>query len=264
MKISMETITPARAEEILAGNTRNRHLRSTLVSQYASDMVAGRWKETHQGIAINCDGTLLDGQHRLAAIVQSNTTQRMLVATGVPSESQVAMDDHAKRAAHDSLTLDRGETVTATDVAVARGVLRFAGADNRGITKGEVAELLDKLAEPLRFIAPYMATKQRGVTAAPVWSAVVVAWFYVKDLSRLSQFCEVLCGRQIPESDSDKAATMAREWLLRSGASDGGQKHEAFRKVQRAIVAFMEYKPVGKLYGTAVHYPWPLIDPVRE
>jgi len=263
MKVSMETITPARAMELLEHNTRNRHLRAALVSQYAADMKAGRWMETHQGIAVNCDGTLLDGQHRLAAIIESGTTQRMLVASGVPSESQLAMDDHAKRSANDALTLDRGELVTATDVAIVRGVSMYAANDKRAVSRGEVAELIDALGEPLRFVSPYLTNKQRGVTAAPVWSAVVLAWFYAKDLSRLAEFCEVLCGKKRADSEADQAATILREWLLKTGASYQ-YRVEAFRKTQRAIVAFMDRKPIGKLYGTDIHYPWPLVDPVRQ
>ena len=263
MQVTIENITPARAAELLTANTNNRPLRRTVVEHYADEMKTGRWLLTHQGIALNCDGTLLDGQHRLAAIVESGMPQRMVVTRGVPSASQIAMDDHAKRSASDSISLDRGEVVTQTTVAIARSVTRYAKGDNRQVSKQEVAQMIDTLRSPLAFIEPFIATKQRGVTAACVWSAVVLAWFYVRDLDRLGDFCRILCGQELPSGDGDKPAVLLREWLLRTGVRQSTY-HEAFRKTQRAIVAFMEYHSIGKLYGTSVHYPWPLIDPVRS
>ncbi len=103
MDLSVETITAKQAEKYLQFNTNNRPLRKSLVSQYAKDMASGNWRLTHQGVAFNCDGTLLDGQHRLAAIVQSGVTVQMLVARGVDSRNQLVMDDHAKRSAGDAL-----------------------------------------------------------------------------------------------------------------------------------------------------------------
>jgi hypothetical protein len=262
MQVTIETITPDIASAILKGNTRNRTLRRGLVELYAAEMKAGRWLETHQGIAINCDGTLLDGQHRLAAIVESGVSQKMVVTRGVPSASQIAMDDHAKRSAADSIALDRGVHVDATTVAIARGVVRYSSGDNSPISKQEVASIMDALRSPMQFVSPFIAAKQRGVTAACVWCAVVLAWFYVRDLERLAEFCRILVGQELAESDGDKAAVMLREWLLRTGAPSSVQ-HEAFRKTQRAIVAFMDRSSIGKLYGTTVHFPWPTVDPLR-
>jgi hypothetical protein len=261
MKVSVEMITPQIALEILDGNTRNRKLRQSVVDRYAAEMKAGRWLETHQGIAINCDGTLLDGQHRLAAIVESGVSQKMVVTRGVSASSQIAMDDHAKRSPSDSISLDRGVVVTPMTVAIARSVSR-SPSGVKAISAQEVAVIIDAIWAPLSFAAPFLVTKQRGVTSSSVWAAIVLAWFYVKDLGRLAQFCRILSGHEMPESEGDRAAVMLREWLLRSGAPASG-KNDAFKKTQRAIVAFMDGKGVGRLYGTDVYYPWPLVDPVR-
>lgn len=263
MHTSIETITPAIAAQMLKRNTHNRALRAALVDMYAREMKNLQWRETHQGIAINCDGTLLDGQHRLAAIVQSGRAQKMVVARGVPSASQIVMDDHAKRSAADAITLDGGAIVDAMTVAIARGVVRYASGDSSPMSRQEIASIVVLLRRPVQFIAPFIATRQRGVTAACVWTAVVLAWFYARDLDRLSAFCRILAGKELPEGDSDKAAVMLREWLFKTGASPSVH-HDAFRKTQRAIVAFMDRLAIGKLYGTTVHFPWPLVDPLRD
>lgn len=266
MKMTVETITPEMAAEFLKLNTRNRKLRPSLVAQYASDMRAGRWLLTHQGIAINCDGTVLDGQHRLAAIIESGVAIRMVIARGVLATSQVAMDDHAKRSCADAITLDRGENVSTAFVAIVKGACELSRGGGAGVrlTRRAVSETLDVMRPALEFVNEFLEPKQRGVTSSAVWSAVALAWFYVEDVDRLKEFCVVLTGRDMPASDHDRAAVVLREWLLRSGAKAGSAwRIEAHKKTQRAVVAFVERKNIEKLYGTNLYFTWPLTDAVR-
>lgn len=60
-------------------NDNNRNINYAKVKKMAKDMKEGHWDTTHQGIAIASDGTLVDGQHRLLAIVESGVTVRMNV-----------------------------------------------------------------------------------------------------------------------------------------------------------------------------------------
>jgi hypothetical protein len=266
MDLSVETITAKQAEKYLQFNINNRPLRKSLVNQYAKDMAAGNWRLTHQGVAFNCDGTLLDGQHRLAAVVQSGATVQMLVARGVDSRNQLVMDDHAKRSAGDALSLARKEKITQSEVAVIRGAIELSADRNWAkcrMTKQDLDGVLDTFRQPLNFVAEKMPNNERGITSAPVKASVVLAWFYVKDLERLKTFCDVLTGKILPENDGDRAAVVLREWLLRSGMQSSVQRVEGFKKTQRAIVAFNEHKDIGKLYGTTTYYPWPLVEPVR-
>lgn len=102
-------ITPEFASELLAQhNTHNRSMRRRVVAAYAADMAAGKWRETGEGIKRSHDGTLLDGQHRLAAIAEAGVTVRMLVVGNLPAEAQEAVDGGAKRRFSDILHL-RGE-----------------------------------------------------------------------------------------------------------------------------------------------------------
>ena len=265
MELTVETITPKQAEKYLQFNTHNRPLRNSLVMQYAKDMASGNWRLTHQGVAFNCDGTLLDGQHRLSAIVESGATVQMLVARGVDSRNQLVMDDHAKRSAGDALSLVRNEKITQRDVAVMRAAVELcrSGRAEARMTKQDLDGVIDTFRPALNFVAEMMPSDERGVTSAPVKSAICLAWFYVKDIERLKSFCDVVTGKSLPENTGDRAAVTLREWLLRTGMQWGASRTDGFKKTQRAIVAFLDHKDVGKLYGTTVYYPWPLIDPAR-
>lgn len=102
---AVETIDPHTAKDILGANTHNRNLRFRVVDSYAADMATGSWQENGDSIKIATDGTLLDGQHRLHAIVESGTTQRMLVVRNLPMSAQDVVDTGAKRTFSDVLKL---------------------------------------------------------------------------------------------------------------------------------------------------------------
>lgn len=78
-------ITPEMAREMLALNIENnRRINKERVAMYANAMRDGEWTLTHQGIAFNEDGKLVDGQHRLQAVVNSGATVKMMVTRDVP------------------------------------------------------------------------------------------------------------------------------------------------------------------------------------
>lgn len=71
-------VTPEMADELLALNDeKNRRLSRHTVEKYAEDMSSGRWGRTNTnpiGVMVDDNGrivSLLDGQHRLAAVVMS-------------------------------------------------------------------------------------------------------------------------------------------------------------------------------------------------
>jgi hypothetical protein len=85
MKTQVEKITPQMASDILESrNPHNRNVSESTVQAYANDMKNGRWSLTHQGIAFDENNNLIDGQHRLWAIVFANVTVELMVTTGVP------------------------------------------------------------------------------------------------------------------------------------------------------------------------------------
>lgn len=86
MKITEELITPEMAEQYLTKNTNNfRKLNFNKVKLYASDMRNGRWEYNGDPIRFNNEGILIDGQHRLNAIVMSHTSVKCVVERGVES-----------------------------------------------------------------------------------------------------------------------------------------------------------------------------------
>ena len=73
------SIGPEEAMRLFENNKNNRAISDKIVKQYAADMRAGNWKETGDPIYIDINGNLLNGQHRLWAIIESGVTLRFHV-----------------------------------------------------------------------------------------------------------------------------------------------------------------------------------------
>lgn len=98
-------VTPELAAEWLARNTHNRRLNSDTVAKYARDMVEGRWVFTGDTITFDTNGSLQDGQHRLAAIVKSGVATQFIVVHGLSPEAIYHVDIGRPRSLADQLSL---------------------------------------------------------------------------------------------------------------------------------------------------------------
>lgn len=93
-------ITPEEAQNIL--NTRNRDNRpldKRQIARYAASMKSGEWRVNGESIIFAPDGTLLDGQNRLAAIVQAGISVSTNVMYNIPEDARPTMNSGKKRTA---------------------------------------------------------------------------------------------------------------------------------------------------------------------
>jgi len=114
-------IDPCKASRLLEANTNNRPVAGTHVKYLVSEMRESRWTETHQGIAFDEAGKLLDGQHRLMAIALSGTTHRVQVS-GWWKANVYGKTDHSKvRSVADEVARANGTSQTVSKVVSAAG-----------------------------------------------------------------------------------------------------------------------------------------------
>jgi hypothetical protein len=131
-------VTPELAELWLSLNHRNRTLRANLIRSFASDMSEGRWRFEGSPIKFDITGQLIDGQHRLHAIVLASITVRMLVVVDIEADAMDVIDSGAKRTAGDMFRLHDRENAGVL-AAVARlalgwqeGEIQSAGSNVSG------------------------------------------------------------------------------------------------------------------------------------
>jgi hypothetical protein len=101
--VRIENITPARAKKWLEGNVDNRKLRDSRVLHLSKILQLGEWDLTGDAIVFDSEGVLINGQHRLTAIVVTGIPARMVVLRGVPSKAQEVMDQGLSRNLADQL-----------------------------------------------------------------------------------------------------------------------------------------------------------------
>jgi len=103
MKAEIEYIDPELAELLLGRMIDNRRVRRPKVLQFAADMKAGLWRVTGEAIKLTEDGQVIDGEHRLRAIIESGVSIETLVVHGAQIDDRVAMDSGTSRTLTDHL-----------------------------------------------------------------------------------------------------------------------------------------------------------------
>jgi len=137
-------ISPALADSLLQRNKLNRNLKKAQVATYAEQMRQGRFQSLNgQTISVAgnvVNGTLLDGQHRLTALIEAGVTLPFLVVSGLSEDVIPTIDIGAKRTAGDLFDMNKiqyGRILSAAISTYAKLVYR-AENDKRKI-EGELS-----------------------------------------------------------------------------------------------------------------------------
>lgn len=98
----IEKVTPAKAAKWLETNLDNRKIAPTVVSKYALDMIAGHW-DVSQPIFFDMNDNLVDGQHRLMAVIEADITVEMAIGRGFDPKVKIVLDTGRRRTFADLL-----------------------------------------------------------------------------------------------------------------------------------------------------------------
>lgn len=123
--VEIVDVSPELAERWLAKNSNNRNIRKAVIDGYARDMTTGDWVLNGETLKFDTVGRLIDGQHRLSAVIAAGTTVPMIVVRGVEDSVMDTVDAGAKRTYADALKL-QGEENTTTLAAVARRAVMWS------------------------------------------------------------------------------------------------------------------------------------------
>ena len=257
MKTSVTEVTPEQASYWLSRNTNNRSVSSKTVELYAREMRSGRWRLTHQGVAIYDDGVLADGQHRLEAIVKSGVTVPMLITTGVPKGSATGIDAHRARSVSDIVKISgNADWLTNKMIQTLREVysIRKVGAD-------EAVALAEPIKDSLIYVDSLFNLKVKGVTAA-LRAAVTLAHLHGEDEQRLAEFVSMFYSGLVT-SEEDSAVIKLRDHMTQRDGKrglGGVQTQIDLNKAQNAIQKFINRQPVNSL-RVLQSLPYDKLDP---
>lgn len=103
-------LTPEIATELLEHNTLNRPLSHAHVQRIADQIISGRWRYNGDTIKVASTGDVLDGQHRLWAVIEAKKPIETIVVYGIEKEAFSTIDTLRKpRSGADVLALAGAE-----------------------------------------------------------------------------------------------------------------------------------------------------------
>lgn len=248
-----QTIAPAEAKQLLLAMEPQRVIRPTWVQKLAADMKAKRWHFTHQGIAFDEAGHLIDGQHRLMAIIESGCAVEMTVTFNVPKTAFKYMDRHQRRNVADDLvtssTVDRklAKLISACVRPmnnIDRGALPWAsGADHR--PNFDMAAAVLSRHPLLTVSAEYTYGKSHRSIVPATALAVFGCLFMEKNQNKALTFLDqVTIGDDLRVGDP---AWALRDMLMRERDMRAKNIPSVMTGIVRAWNAFVEGRKLTKL-----------------
>ena len=249
-------VTPEMAADWIGTVEINRRSAMPSVNAYVRDMRKGDWIITHQGIAFDRDGCLIDGEHRLRAIVKSGIPQVLLVTKGLEKEARAAIDLGRKRAVADVLRMTMGdENITRNLVATVglfgtqQGFLTKAARD----TPSEISVIL---AEYLNSFVFASSTPHKIGFSSPVSAAIASAHAYGIDPDILGRFITILrdsTEANVHEYPYERTILRFRDVLTEGKNSkkikgEGDTyRTEVYRKTERVIKAICDHETLKNI-----------------
>ncbi len=113
------TVSPEDAMALLESNGSNRPLNDQHVRRIARQIVDGKWRFNGDTIKISSTNDILDGQHRLWAIIEAKTPVETIVVRGIEPDAFATIDTLRKpRSGSDVLAL-LGATSHRSTISVA-------------------------------------------------------------------------------------------------------------------------------------------------
>lgn len=239
-RVWFESVTPEQAQKLLDSNKdRNRTLRAARVARYAADMRKDKWRITGETIRLDEKGLLLNGQHRLEAIVRSGVTVPMMFISGISAATMLVQDTGLAKTDGDWSTL------SVQAIRVVKATMRvFASHLGNCVSPDEVADMY-AIIGPAHVEWAVANSLSSGVTnRAPVKAAMAI--LHKVNPERAALFMSRLKAHAFeaksPESALDSILT----------AKGAGYRHSyEMENALRAVVAATrdEGKPCGLLRG---------------
>lgn len=190
MKFTQTTITPAIASDYIKRNIdTNRPLNKAHVERLTNEIKEGRWQLLPHGIVFDTAGRLIDGQHRLYAVVAANKSVPMVIITDAKPKTLEAIDTGSTRAVNDLATITgRIKGKNSARYAARARVVRVitsgssTGFDSRGFSLATFDEVMAEYGPSVEWsIREYNSavgnsgTITRRLRSALVMGALVVA-----------------------------------------------------------------------------------------
>lgn len=238
------TVTPAIASHWLAKpTTLQRRVTKSRVEFLADQIRTGRWQTTHQGIALLRDGSVLDGQHRLHAIIAADQPVTCNVTFNADPDWTAALDTGLPRTGRQFLS--KGSA------AIGTWLFRWV----HGITPFEKVNYLDLIhfveEWPEDDIIHYahLAKKvyQRTQISESQHGALLAVAAKTVYGDRIDNWVAGLC-LDAPLVANDPRAVLMQRWQRQARLFNGSGRQQGILLLIRTWNAYVTGETLAKLY----------------
>jgi hypothetical protein len=237
----------------------NRRVNQSHVAKLATDMKNGHWARNHQGLAFDKNGILIDGQHRLWAVIESGTTQTFLVTTGLDRGAQLTIDLGKGRSTVDVAVIAGMTDVRTLHVGIIKALLRGSASTPPVLTRVEEVAKLSEHQQALEFtMSMFPSNRMVGIMRASVLGVIARA-FYTADHDKIRRFVEVLKTGQRGGDETEAVIVALRNYLLLNKGIGSNVSLEVYIKTARALQAYLKGERIRTLYASkGREEPFPL------
>lgn len=245
--VAIENVTPALAKSYLGvSDPEGRRRSQTHVEKLARQMVAGRFYVTSHGIGFSHEGVLIDGHHRLQAVMKSGVAVELVVVRGLDPLAKGVIDtDHRARRAGDVLTMAHGVADGDGVAAIIRLISAMADGASKTLSVPEIAAVYDRAHEHIDWALTLQAD-YRQLTNTIMRAALAIA--HARDASKTEHFAaEVMTG----SGEAGSPSRVLRDRMIAShGLASGGAgvRVSGVRLALSAVASHMRGDKKRKLF----------------
>ncbi len=245
-------IDAALAQALLELNTENRKVRERNVARYAGALRDGDWVYNGDAIRFSVEGTLLDGQHRLLAVVRTGRPITALVVMGLDRSAQDTMDDGGARTLGDMFGIagkaraNALATVVARAAEYERGVYRVSGT----LPKQRAIRFAEAHPGVADATAAAQKVGRKDDSVRPLRGVVGTWYLYVTEggryLQERDEFLDAL-SNGFGLHAAHPVYKLRQRWAKGATTPVRGGDEEALALIFKAWNAYVEGRPVKTL-----------------
>ena len=243
LRVSLVEITPKLADLWWKTKNKNRSLHLAQLNKVKRALEHDRWEINGETIIFDAHGRLIEGQHRLKAVLDTNKSLWTLIVVGIDQDRFKTMGQGSKRSAGDILSI-RGEKDARNLAAALRWVWRYEHKQMMNahplVTDDELADTIETHQEIVNSIPYGRDVKPHGILAPGMVTALHYLCSRVDSGQANAFFRRLGKGEEL---DAGHPILVLRNTLMKRGA---GKKQGILRDERKAPMIILTWNLLRK------------------
>lgn len=231
-------VTPDMGKQLLEWNKNPRkRVMQSVIDRYCADMRDGEWNDNSSAIAIDYNGHMHNGQHRINAIVQLGRPQRLWFTFQTLTSAREDEDTGAPRKPAVQIELKLNNRIGNKLPAICRAAMRGVNGANQRISSAQLADFAELYGPQIEWLERLCPTYRSDILGAFLKA---VLWYGPDRMEPfLKRFGEVLF-----DSKEDPARLLHG---VAKGIRGGTTRISLYKKALAAIHHYINGNKVSKL-----------------